>query len=120
MKLSQFAVVQERDGTSAILDDALVHCFDDNQLVLAYVSQDALMDYFQVPRDRRVTLAEWNLVLNRNLDAFKRIIQLKYANGAWEVHNTPVGHSFRKLIITLGDMQRSGLKFTMEALNPDS
>ena len=47
----------------------------------------------------------------------ERIIQMKYANGAWEVHTTPCGQSFRKLVITLGDMQRSGQKLTIEVLN---
>ena len=120
MKLSHFAVVHARDGASAILDDPLVHCFDDKQLVLTYVSRQALMDYFQVPGDRCITLAQWNLVVDRNLDAFKGIIQMKHARGAWEVHTTPGGQSFCKLIITLGDMQRSGQKFTIEVLNLDA
>ena len=120
MKLSHFAVVQERDGAFAVLDHPLVHCFDDKQVVLTYVSQQALIDYFHVPRDRRITLAQWNLVVDRNLDAFKGIIQMKYANGAWEVHTTPCGQSFRKLVITLGDMQRSGQKLTIEVLNLDA
>jgi hypothetical protein len=70
MRLSHFAVVHARGGASAVLDDPLVHCFADNQVVLTYVSRQALMDYFHVPGDRRITLAQWNLVVDRNLDAF--------------------------------------------------
>jgi hypothetical protein len=88
MKLSHFAVVQARGGASAMLDDPLVHCFDDKRVVLTYVSRQALMDYFRVPGHRRITLAQWNLVVDRNLDAFKRIIEAKYARGDWQVHNT--------------------------------
>jgi hypothetical protein len=120
MKLSRFAVVQERDRASAILEDPLVHCFDDKQVVLTYVSRQALIDYFHLPRDRHITLAQWNLVVDRNLDAFKGIIQMKYANGAWEVHTIPGGQSFRKLVITLGDMQRSGQELTIDLFNLDA
>jgi hypothetical protein len=119
MKLSHFAVVHARGGASATLDDPLVHCFGDKQVVLTYVSRQALMDYFRVPGDRRITLAQWNLVVDRNLDAFKRIIEAKYARGDWQVHNT-LGQSFSKLVITLDDMQTSGQEFTIEVLNLDA
>jgi hypothetical protein len=119
MKLSHFAVVHERGGAAAMLDDPLVHCFADKQVVLTYVSRQALMDFFQVPGDRLITLAQWNLVVDRNLDAFKRIIETKYARGDWGVHNT-LGQSFPKLVITLEDMQTSGQEFTIEVLNLDA
>lgn len=120
MKLSHFAVVHARGGASTMLDDPLVHCFADKQVVLAYVSRQALMDYFRVPGDRRITLAQWNLVVDRNLDAFKRIIEAKYARGDWQVHTTPWGQSFPKLVLTLQDMQGSGEVFTIEVLNLDA
>jgi hypothetical protein len=119
MTLSHFAVVRARGGASAILDDPLVHCFADKQVVLTYVSRQALMDYFRIPGDRRITLAQWNLVVDRNLDGFKRIIEAKYARGDWQLHSTPWGQSFPKLIITLEDMQSGGQEFNIEVLNLD-
>jgi len=119
MNLSDFTVVHARGDAAPFLDDPLVHCFADKQIVLAYVSRQALMDYFQVPGDRRITLAQWNLVVDRNLDAFKPIIETKYGRDDWEVCNTPE-QSYPKLIVTLEDMQGNAEKFTIEALNLDA
>jgi len=119
MTLSHFAVVRARGGASAILDDPLVHCFADKQVVLTYVSRQTLMEYFRIPGDRRITLAQWKLVVDRNLDGFKRIIEAKYARGDWQLHTTPWGQSFPKLVITLEDMQSSGQEFNIEVLNLD-
>jgi hypothetical protein len=116
MPLSHFTVVHERGGAAAYVDDPLVHCFDGNQTVLAYVSRQALMDHFRVPGDRRITLAQWNLVVDSNLDVFKRIIEAKYMRGdqgTYEAH----GQTYPKVVVTLEDMERSGEAFTMEVLN---
>ena len=85
MKLSMFSVVHERGDTAPLLDDPLIHCQAARQLVLAYVSRTALMDYFRVPGDKRITLQQWNLVVDRNLEAFKRIIEGKFEHDEWEV-----------------------------------
>ena len=82
MRLSDFNVVHGRDDVSA-LDDPLVHCFDGKQVVLAYVARQALMDYFRIAGNQAVTLRQWNLVVDRNLEAFKAIIEAKYKNGDW-------------------------------------
>jgi len=52
---------------------------------------------------------------DRNLDAFKRIIEAKFVRDDWEVHNA-CGQSYPKLLITLDDMQRSGENFSIEVL----
>jgi hypothetical protein len=115
MTLSIFAVVHRRDNASALFDDPLVHCYAGKQIVLTYISRQALEDYFRIPGDERITLAQWNLVVDRNLDAFKRIIEAKFVRDDWEVHNA-CGQSYPKLLVTLEDMQRSGEKFTIEVL----
>jgi hypothetical protein len=81
--LSSFAVVHER-GDVASTDDPLIHCYSGRQLVLAYVARNALMDWFHVPGNVRITLAQWNLVVVSNLEAFKPIIEAKFANDEWE------------------------------------
>jgi len=119
MKLSMFAVVYERGDVFTFLDDPLVHCYADKQLVLTYISRQALMDYFRVPGNSHVTVQQWSLVVDRNLDAFKRIIEAKYERDDWKVHNA-YGQSYPKLVVTLEDMQRSGEEFTAEVIYLDA
>jgi hypothetical protein len=119
MKLSDFNVVHARPEASNFLDDPLVHCFAGHQVVLAYISRQALMDYFRIPGDRRITLAQWNLVVDRNLEALKPIIESKFEGDEWEVHNA-YKQSYPKIIVTLEDIRRSGAKLTIEVLNLDA
>jgi hypothetical protein len=114
-----FAVVHERPDASVFLDDPLVHCHAGRQLILSYVSRQALMDYFRIPGGVHITLQQWNLVVDRNLNAFKRIIEAKYERDEWEVHNA-YGQSYPKLVLTLEDMQQSGFEFSIEVLNLDA
>ena len=93
MKLSMFSVVHERGDTAPLLDDPLIHCQATRQLVLAYVSRTALMDYFRIPGDKRITLQQWNLVVDRNLEAFKRIIEGKFERDEWEMEER-LGQSY--------------------------
>ena len=107
IKLSMFSVVQEGGDIAPILDDPLIRCQAGEQLVLAYVSRTALMDYFHLPGDMRVTLQQWNLVVDRNLEAFQRIIEGKFERDEWELEE-----SYPRMLITLEDMQRE--QFTAE------
>src|ERR1700739_3617470 len=118
MALSNFNVVHARDNLST-LDDPLVHCHAGDQVVLAYISRRALMDHFRIPGERRITLRQWNLVVDSNLDAFMGIIEEKYEAGDREVHNAS-GQSYPKVVVTLTDMERSGQLFTMSVLDVDS
>jgi hypothetical protein len=111
MELSMFSVVHKRGDAAPLLDDPLIHCQAAGKLVLAYVSRTALMDYFRIPGDRRITLQQWNLVVDRNLDAFKRIIEGKFERDEWEVHNR-MGQIYPRVVVMLEDMQRSGEQFT--------
>jgi hypothetical protein len=119
MKLSNFNVVHARPEAAVILDDPLIHCFAGSQIVLAYVSRQALMDYFQVPGDRRITLAQWNLVVDRNIEALKPVIEDKFNRDEWDVYNAH-RESYPKIVLTLEDLQRSGEKLTIEVLNLDA
>jgi hypothetical protein len=119
MKLSNFNVVHARPEAAVILDDPLVHCFAGDQIVLAYVSRRALMDYFQVPGDRRITLAQWNLVVDRNIEALKPVIEGKFNRDEWDVHNA-FKQSYPKIVLTLEDLRQSGEKLTIEVLDIDA
>jgi len=111
MQLSMFRVVREQGETGPLLEDPLIHCQGGEQLVLAYVSRTAFMDYFRIPDEMRSTLQQWNLVVDRNLDAFKRIIEGKFERDEWEMQET-LGRNHPRMLITLEDMQRSGEEFT--------
>ena len=65
VKLSTFSVVYERGDAAPLLDDPLIHCQAGQQLVLAYVSRTALMDYFRIPGDKWPTLQQCNLLVER-------------------------------------------------------
>jgi hypothetical protein len=118
MKLSMFSVLHERGDAAPLLDDPLIHCQAGQQLVLAYVSRNALMDYFRI-RDGRIQLQQWNLVVDRNLEAFKRIIEGKFERDEWEMHNS-LGQSYPRVLITLEDMQRCGEQLTAELHDLDA
>ena len=112
VKLSTFSVVSERPDAAPLLDDPLIHCQAGQQLVLAFVSRNALMDYFHI-RDERIPLHQWNVVVERNLDAFKRIIEGKYERDEWEAHNSQ-GQSYPRVLVTLEDLERCGEELTAE------
>ena len=116
MNLSDFSVVHARPEAANFLDDPLIHCYAGDQVVLTYVSREALMDYFQVSGDKRLTLQQWNLVIDRNLDALKPIIQSRFDRDEWDVHNA-VGQSYPKIILRLEDLRRVPNGLTIEVLN---
>lgn len=117
VKLSTFSVVYERGDSAPLLDDPLIHCKAGQQLVLAFVSRNALMDYFHI-HDERIPLHQWNLVLERNLDAFIRIIEGKYERDEWEAYNSQ-GQSYPRVLVRLEDMERCGEQLTAEARDLD-
>ena len=110
IKLSMFSVVLEGGDTAPLLDDALIRCQAGEQLVLAYVSHTALMNYFHIPGDMQITLQQWSLVVDRNLEAFKRIIEGKFERDEWEMQEG-LGQSYPRMLITLEDMQKSNEEF---------
>lgn len=114
MTLANFTVEYERGDAAQRLDDPLVRCHSGKQIVLTDIERNALEDYFRVPGDTRISLAQWNLVVDRNLDAFKRIIAGKFERDDWDVCNAYK----QRLRVTLEDMQRSGEEFTIEVLKP--
>ncbi len=115
MRRSSFVVARERGDASRMLGDPLVFCFAEKQMVLTYIGRQALTDYFQIPGPRRLTLKDWNLVVERNLDGFKPIIESKFASDDWEIFNS-YAQSYPKIVVTLEDMQRSGYPFTIDVL----
>jgi hypothetical protein len=114
MALEHFAVVHERGG-SPLFSNPLVHAFDGCQLVLAFVDRAALRDHFRIPGDVRLTIRDWNLVVERNLAAFKRVISAKYDRGQRSIYYGH-GQEFPRVDVTLEDLERSGEEFSADVL----
>jgi hypothetical protein len=119
MKLSDFNVVHARSEAAQLFDDPLIHCFARKQVVLAYVSREALMDYFRIPGERRITLAQWSLVVARHLDDFKPIIEGKFERDEWEFVEKH-GHHYPRIVVTLEDIRQSGAQLTIDVFNLDA
>jgi hypothetical protein len=111
MPLTEFSVVHassEEDGT-------IIHCFHGRELVLALVTCVALDDYFgwpwSLPDERRPSLAERHLVVDRNLSAFEPIIQGKYQRGEYDIFNRS-GSSLKLVKVTGDDIPRGRVELT--------
>ena len=114
MALTGFAVVHARvDGIEHTVEAPLIHCFDGKQIVLAYVSKTALEDYFGL--STRLSMDDSNLLVDRNLEAFTRIITAKYEHGERSLFDE-FGQRYLRVDVTLDDMQSSGDEFTAEVL----
>lgn len=119
MKLSDFSVVHARGNTGAFLDDPLIHCFAGQQVLLVYVSRQALMDYFRIPGGQRISLRQWNLVVDRNIDLLKPIIESKFDRDDWDIYNAH-RQSYPRLVLTLEDLQQCSEKLTITVLDIDA
>lgn len=89
------------------MTDPLVKCEARKQLV----SRQALNDYYY-PNGiaPRLPLSHWNQKVEQNLAAFHRIIEAKFSDDDWPIHNM-LGQSYPKITVTLEDMLRSGEQF---------
>ncbi|WOJ90816.1 hypothetical protein RZS28_05900 [Methylocapsa polymorpha] len=111
MPLTEFSVVyasSQEDGT-------IIHCFDGRELVLILVTCVALDDYFgwpwSLPDEKRPTLPERHLVVDRNLAAFEPIIQGKYQRGEYSILNRS-GSSLKLIEVTGADIPRGRVQLT--------
>jgi len=90
-------------------DGTIVHGFDDRELVLAFVTRTALDDYFgwpwSLPDQKRPSLKEHCLVVDRNLAAIEPIIQEKYRHGDYRMLDR-YGSSYKLIEITHADIAR--------------
>jgi hypothetical protein len=60
-------------------------------------------------------MRESNLIVDRNLEAFARIVAANYSRGQVGVYSS-CGQTFPRVDITLEDMERSGEQFTADVL----
>jgi hypothetical protein len=128
MVFDTFQVVFARDNAVALVDEdgndrhenVLIHAEAGGKLILVLVSHTGLGDYFALPtvdsepRPARPTLAQWNLVVDHNIDAFKRIALTMLKSGHILALTNPLRQTFTGIFITEREMHQSG-----EALTAD-
>jgi hypothetical protein len=94
-------------------DYVVLHARHGNQNVLAFIAIIHLDDYF---RRRHLSGREANLVVDRNIDAFARIISAKYERGEYRPYSR-FGSTLPRVDITLDDIESSGEKWTDNVLD---
>jgi hypothetical protein len=87
------------------------------QLVLAFVFRTAIADCFRTTN--RPTMRACNLIVDRNIEAFARIVRAKYERGEASVYQG-FGQNFPRVDVTLEDMQRSGKTFTSDVVKAEA
>ena len=111
MTLAEFVVLHAPHGH----DGTIIHCFAGRELVLALVPREALGDHFHWPKpgrdERRPSLSECNLVVDRNLAAFEPIIQAKHQQGQYTKFHR-AGSSLKMITVDRADLERSGAQLS--------
>ena len=74
MSLANFTVIHAQPDSFSVV----VQAWDDREMVLTFIPREALEDHF---RRSGVKGKAANLVVDRNLEAFSRIISAKYERG---------------------------------------
>jgi hypothetical protein len=111
--LTQFSVVHEAGDFEG--RGTLIHCFDGPQMVLAVVTRTALDDYF--PK-RRLTNSQRNLLVDRHIEQFERIVTAKYEASAIERYKSPItGQTFPLVVVTAADLAQSSAALSDSVLD---
>lgn len=97
MALSNFSVEYQYDN----LLQVLVHAFDGNQLVLAFIDRAAIDDAWP---DRELSKADRKLLVDRNLAAIGHLIDAKYQRGEVTNYFGPTGQRFPRIDIDSGEL----------------
>jgi hypothetical protein len=114
MSLAEFAVVHAANEE----DDIFIQCFDDAELVVVSISRTSLDDYFQWPgaRGRRPSAPQCRLVVDRNLDVLKPVIEDKYRRREFGTLNR-AGSSLKHIVLTGSDLGRVSAPLTDSVLD---
>jgi hypothetical protein len=106
MALKDLAVVTGQHSEEGVL----LEFWDDAKRRIAVIRRTALDDTFDklLPfgsPQRRLSMPQWNRIVQENLAAFGRIIEMRYRQGLVD-----------RVEVSLADIEGSGEKFTHEAL----
>jgi hypothetical protein len=109
VSLKDFSVIHAQPDSEVVV----LHCWHDKQMVLAFIPKMHLEDALR--RDR-LTGKEANLVVDRNLEAFARIISAKYERGEYRPYSR-FGSTLPRIDINLEDIEASGETLTDSVLD---
>lgn len=107
--LRDFSVIHAQPDTDVVV----LHCWHGKQMVLAFIPRIHLEDALH--RDR-LTGKQANLVVDRNLDVFARIVSAKYERGEYRPYSK-FGSTLPCVDINGDDIQTSGETLTDSVLN---
>jgi hypothetical protein len=107
--LKDFSVVHAQPDSDVVV----LHGWHDKQMVLAFIPRIHLEDHF---RRNRLTGKQANLVVDRNLEAFGRIISAKYERGEYRPYSR-FGSTLPRVDINLDDIQMSREELTDAVLD---
>ena len=111
MRLSEFNVIHAQpDG-----DFVVLHAFHGNEMVLTFIPKMHLEDHL---RSSRLSAKQANAIVERNIDAFARIISEKYERGEYRSFSRS-GSTLPRVDITLSDIENSGELITDTILQTD-
>jgi hypothetical protein len=103
MDLLDVQVVHAQPDTDVVV----LQGWHERQWMLAFISRIHLEDYF---RRSSVSGKAANLLVDRNIEAFARIISAKYERGEHRPYSR-FGATVPRIDVTLADMEGSGEKF---------
>jgi hypothetical protein len=109
MVLTGFQVVHAQPNSDLVV----LHGWHGKEMVLAFIPKTPLEDHF---RRQRLSGKEANLVVDRNLEAFARIISAKYERGEHRPYSR-FGSTLPSVDITLEDIETSGETLTDSVLD---
>jgi hypothetical protein len=109
VKLHDFQVIHAQPDPYC----AVVQAWDGRDMVLAFISREALSDHFHRTGLRGPDLS---LLVDRNIEAFGRIISDKYERGDHRPYSR-AGSTLRRVDITLDDIEASGEELTDSVLD---
>jgi hypothetical protein len=111
MPLTNFAVVHAHVEP---LNRVLIHCFDDRQMVLVFISREAVDDYF---RQRSLTQQQRNVLIDSNLALLEPVIERKYAGGEVTTYYATGGGRLPQVDLSLADLRQTSERMTDTVLD---
>jgi hypothetical protein len=109
MSLTNFTVIHAQPDSHCVV----VQAWDNHEMVLAFISREALEDHFH---RSGVKGKAANLLVDRNIEAFARIISAKYERGEHRPYARS-GSTLRRIDITLEDIKTSGEELSDSVLD---
>jgi len=111
MSLTNFSVVHAHVEP---LNRVLIHCLDGQQMVLVFISREAVDDYFE---QRSLTPQQRNLLIMRNLELLQPVIQHKYTTDQVTTYHGTGGVRLPQVDLSIADLRQTSEPMTDTVLD---